>query len=83
MTQQLAVRIPDELARELDELVESGRIDNRADGVRRGIRALVEQERRGRIDAAIVDGYRRIPPTEVEDRWADASGRQMINEESW
>ena len=67
----------------MDELVESGRIDNRADGVRRALQALVAQERRAKIDAAIVDGYRRIPPTEAEDRWAAAAGREMLEEEPW
>lgn len=83
MTQQLAVRIPDELAHELDQLIESGRIANRAEGVRLGLQALVERERRARIDTAIIEGYRRVPPTEIEERWADAAGRDALQEETW
>lgn len=83
MTIQLAVRIPEELAQQLDGLVRDGVVANRADGVRRGLRALVQAEQRARVDAAIIAGYQRIPPTDAEKRWAEASGREMIAEEPW
>ncbi|MGH8931528.1 MAG: ribbon-helix-helix domain-containing protein [Egibacteraceae bacterium] len=83
MTSQLALRIPDELAQQLDGLVAEGRFATRTDAVREAIRELLDRERRRRIDEAIVAGYRRIPPTEEEERWAAAAGRDMIAEEPW
>lgn len=83
MTTQLALRIPDDLTRQLDELVSSGRYATRTDAVRSAIRDLLIREERRRIDEAIVAGYRRVPPTEDEQRWATSSGREMIAEEPW
>lgn len=83
MTTQLALRIPDELTQQLDELVTSGRYPTRTDVVRAAIRDLLAREERRRIDEAIVAGYRRVPPTDDEERWASAAGREMIAEEPW
>ncbi|HVL99540.1 MAG TPA: ribbon-helix-helix domain-containing protein [Egibacteraceae bacterium] len=83
MTQQIAVRIPDELAHEMDGLVAAGRFASRADAVRAGLEAVIERERQRRIDEAIVEGYRRHPPTKAEERWAANSGRELIADEPW
>jgi len=82
-TQQIAVRLPDELLAALDELVARGVYASRADGVRAGIEAVVERERRREADRAIVDGYRRHPPTAGERAAALASLRDAIAEEPW
>ena len=82
-TEQIAVRIPEELLIELDELVRRGVYDSRAAAVRAGIEAISEIERRRATDAALIDGYRRVPPTEAEDRAAIASLREAIAEEPW
>ena len=82
-TEQIAVRLPEELLIELDELVRRGVYDSRAAAVRAGIEAISEIERRRATDAALIDGYRRVPPTEAEDRAAIASLREAIAEEPW
>lgn len=82
MSQQIAVRIPDDLVRALDDLVAAGRYATRADAVRAGVQAVVAAERERRIDEQIAEGYRAHPPTPAEGRWADA-GRDLIAEEPW
>lgn len=82
-TEQIAVRIPEELLDELDALVAGGRYESRAAAVRAGIEAIAALDRRRRIDEAIAAGYRRIPPTEAEDDAALASLREAIAEERW
>jgi Arc/MetJ-type ribon-helix-helix transcriptional regulator len=82
-TQQIAVRLPDELLSELDTLVDRGVYHSRAAAVRAGLEAVLDRERRRSTDLAIVDGYRRIPPTKNEDASAVASLRDAILEEPW
>jgi Arc/MetJ-type ribon-helix-helix transcriptional regulator len=83
MTTQIAVRLPDELVARLDTLVAGGSYESRAAAVRAGIEALMALERRRTIDRALVSGYERFPPTQVEDVAALASLRDAIAEEPW
>jgi Arc/MetJ-type ribon-helix-helix transcriptional regulator len=62
MSPQIAVRIDQQLAARLDELVADGRFETKADAIRTAIEALVDVERRRKIGDAIVEGYRRVPP---------------------
>jgi len=82
-TVQIAVRFPAEQMALLDELVGRGRYPSRAAAVRAGIDAIIDAERERLIDEAIVEGYRRIPPTPEEDAWAERSMREAIEEEPW
>ena len=82
-TQQIAVRLPEELLRVLDDLVDRGVYESRAAAVRAGIEAVVELDRRRRTDLAVVEGYRRVPPTGTERQAAVASLRDAILEEPW
>ncbi|MGH9104107.1 MAG: ribbon-helix-helix domain-containing protein [Acidimicrobiales bacterium] len=82
-TEQIAVRLPERLLRELDVLVASGAYESRAAAVRAGIEALTALERRRQTDRAIVAGYRRVPPTGGEHDAALASLRDSISEEPW
>lgn len=82
-TEQIAVRIPANLLAEVDELVRDGVYPSRAAAVRAGVQAVTELARRRQVDEAIVDGYRRLPPTDAEDRAATASLRDAIAEEPW
>ena len=83
MTVRISVRIPDELHHELDQLVQAGVHHTRAEAIRAAITAYVTSERRRAVDEAIVEGYRRIPPTEHEEAWVTESTREMLTEEQW
>jgi Arc/MetJ-type ribon-helix-helix transcriptional regulator len=82
-SEQIAVRLPEELLNELDALVARGVYESRAAAVRAGVEAITALERRQQIDRAIVAGYRRIPPTAAEHGAAGASLRDAIADESW
>lgn len=83
MTTQLALRIPNELAKELDDLVSTGRFANRTDAVRSAIAELVEREGRRAVGDAIIAGYRQIPETAEELATAEQNLRRLIAEEPW
>ena len=83
MTQQLAIRIAEELAIGLDELVKRGRFATRTDAVRSAIGDLIDRERREAIGAAIALGYERHPESAEELQMADGNLRRLIAEEPW
>lgn len=80
---QIAARIDDELAAELDRLVAGGAVASRSEAVRSGLRMLVDTWRRRSVAVAIVDGYRRIPQARDEGGWSDEATIRMIHEEPW
>jgi len=80
---QLVTRVDDELVRQVDRLVESGAVASRSDAVRKGLRTVVDTERRRSVAASIVDGYRRLPQAEDEAGWTEDMARSMIAEEPW
>jgi Arc/MetJ-type ribon-helix-helix transcriptional regulator len=82
-TEQIAVRIPEDLLAVLDELVSRGVYASRAAAVRAGIEAVLELDRRHLTDLAVIEGYRRTPPTEADREAALASLRDAILEEPW
>jgi Arc/MetJ-type ribon-helix-helix transcriptional regulator len=83
MSEQIAVRLPDDLAESLDELVETGRFETKADAVRAALAELVEVERRRRVGELIVEGYRRLPQDDDEVRAATRAAIRSIREEPW
>jgi Arc/MetJ-type ribon-helix-helix transcriptional regulator len=80
---QLVTRIDDEMARQLDELLETGAVASRSEAVRQGLEILFETHRRRRIGESIVEGYRRVPEGVGPDQWSDKATAAMIAEESW
>lgn len=82
-TEQIAVRLPEELLAALDDVVARGVYESRAAAVRAGVEAILELDRRRLIDQAVIDGYRRVPPTEAEHQAAISSLRDAILEEPW
>jgi Arc/MetJ-type ribon-helix-helix transcriptional regulator len=82
-SEQIAVRLSGELLVELDDLVQRGVYDSRAAAVRAGIEAVAELDRRRTTDAAVIEGYQRVPPTRAEEESAIASLRDAILEEPW
>jgi Arc/MetJ-type ribon-helix-helix transcriptional regulator len=82
-TEQIAIRLPQELLRELDALVTAGVYESRAAAVRAGVEAITTLERRRSTDRAIIAGYLRIPPAAADDDAATGSLRDAISEEPW
>ena len=82
-TEQIAVRLPEPLLSDLDDLVKTGAYESRAAAVRAGIEAIMKLERQRQTDRAVVDGYTRQPPTETEAHAALASLREAILDEPW
>ena len=80
---QLVTRVDDELIAQLDEMVECGEAKSRSAAVRSALEEMLDQRRRRLIGEAIVEGYRRIPETEEELRWAEQNLREMVAEEPW
>jgi Arc/MetJ-type ribon-helix-helix transcriptional regulator len=83
MSEQIAVRIPDELAESLEELVSEGRFETKAEAVRSALQTLVDQERRRKVGELIADGYRRIPQDEDELEAARRAAIRSIEQEPW
>ena len=68
---------------EVDRLVREGIVTSRSDAVRLGLTRLVDQQRRERVGAAIVDAYRRHPQTDEELAGLDEATRSLVEEEEW
>jgi len=83
MSEQIAVRIPDRLAADLEAMVESGRFATKAEAVRYAIETVIDEERRRRIGEQIVEGYRRIPQTDEDVAAATEAAIRSIEEEPW
>jgi Arc/MetJ-type ribon-helix-helix transcriptional regulator len=80
---QLVTRVEDELASKVDELVAEGVVGSRSEAVRLGLARLVEEHRRARIGAQIVEAYTRQPQTEEELAGLDRETRSLVAEEPW
>ena len=52
-------------------------------GVLLGLEAVTANEHRRRVDESMIESYRRLPPTDMERRAAEASLRASILEEPW
>lgn len=78
----LAVRVPDTVIAALDGLVREGRYPNRTAAVRGALERLIAEERQRVIDAAIVEGYARVPP-EPPDDFVRALADRSVRQEPW
>jgi Arc/MetJ-type ribon-helix-helix transcriptional regulator len=83
MSIQIAIRIPDALAEQLESLVKSGRFDTKADAVRSALEALLNAERRADVGRRIVEGYQRVPQDDVDVAAAHQAATRSIEEEPW
>jgi predicted transcriptional regulator len=78
---QTLVQLTDELLALLDErAAKTGR--SRSEIIRSAIERDLAAGREAAIDAAIIEGYTRIPPPE-HDPWAEASAKRSIADEPW
>lgn len=80
---QIAVKLPDALVRELDDLVAQGVFPNRSLGVRRAIEAIVASQRREAVDRAFAQGYERRPESDAELAEARRLAEHAIHDEPW
>lgn len=74
-------RVEDDLADEVDRLVEEGVVASRSAAVRLGLEGLIDRHRRRQTGRSIVEGYLRQPQGEAEVGWADEATRRMIADE--
>jgi Arc/MetJ-type ribon-helix-helix transcriptional regulator len=80
---QIAVKLPDGLVRELDELVAQGLFASRSSAVRRAVEMIVSGQHRAALEEVYADGYRRIPESESELAEARRLAMLAINDEPW
>jgi Arc/MetJ-type ribon-helix-helix transcriptional regulator len=80
---QLVTRLSDDLAAAVDRLVQEGAVEERSDGVRRGLELLVDRHRRQQVAAASVRGYEVRPQIGEKMGWGGEAARRMIAEEPW
>jgi metal-responsive CopG/Arc/MetJ family transcriptional regulator len=83
MTTQLAIRLPDELLRDLDWLVARLHYSNRTEAMRDAIAKLVDQERRRDVGERVAEGYRNMPQSDTELDVADQAFFDSVDDESW
>ncbi len=83
MSEQIAIRIPNELAQSLEELVANGRFETKAEAIRTALQTLLETERRRRVGELIAAGYRRTPQEDDEVDTATSAAIRSIQEEPW
>ncbi len=80
---QLVTRLHDRLLADVDVLVADGLVASRSDAVRRGLERLVDDHRRRKVGAVIVEAYRQQPQTDEELAGLDEATRALIDEEPW
>jgi Arc/MetJ-type ribon-helix-helix transcriptional regulator len=80
---QVVTRLDDKLVADLDGLVADGFVASRSEAVRMGLENLIEERRKARIDAQIVEAYTRQPQTEAELAGLDLETRSLVAEEPW
>ena len=80
---QLVTRLDDRLVEQLDALIADGVVATRSEAVRLGLERLIDEHKRRRVGAQIVEGYRRQPQTDEELTGLDEATRALIEEEPW
>ena len=79
---QTLVQLSEELLELLDREAAQRKV-SRSALIREAIEQHLDAAHRAEIDRRIVEGYKRIPETAEEMAWAEVSGREMLEEESW
>jgi len=83
MTVQVAVKLPDTLAAQLDELVQSGDFESRSQALRVGLEAILGEREREQLRVRYRDAMARHPETQQEIAEATRLAREAIDEEPW
>lgn len=76
MSQQIAVRLPDEVLAGVDATVASGRYASRAAAVRAGLNRVLAEEREREIADAYRRGYEQAP----QEEWVGEAGLAFMAE---
>ena len=79
----VAIRLPDELVKAVDDLVAQGSFSTRTDAIRTALVALLRADAEASIDRTIVEAYTHTPQSDEEIAIATAATRALIEEEPW
>jgi metal-responsive CopG/Arc/MetJ family transcriptional regulator len=79
---QTLVQLNDALLAWLDERA-ARESRSRSALIREAIESYLRDDVTVELDRRIVEGYRRVPQTAVDDAWAEAAARDAIREEPW
>ncbi len=77
------VHLPKELLAEVDRLVATGAYSTRAEVLGAAVELLAPPSSSDEIGARIVAGYKKYPPSPLQEQAAIASLREAILEEPW
>ncbi len=83
MTVQIAVKLPEALASQLDELVRSGDFESRSQAVRAGLETILVEREREQLRTRYRDAFAQHPETPQELAEATRLAREAIEEEPW
>ncbi len=83
MTIQIAVKLPDALASELDSMVERGEFANRSQALREGLETILATRERERLHQRYREALAREPETSSELADAERLAIESIEEEPW
>jgi Arc/MetJ-type ribon-helix-helix transcriptional regulator len=83
MTIQVAVKLPDTLAGQLDELVQRGAFESRSQALRVGLEAILVEREREQLRIRYRDAMAQQPETPQEIAEATRLAREAIEEEPW
>lgn len=83
MTVQVAVKLPDELAAELDRLVQSGAFDSRSEALRAGLEEVIATREHELLRERYREAMARHPETAKEIADARRLAAEAIEEEPW
>jgi Arc/MetJ-type ribon-helix-helix transcriptional regulator len=83
MTVQVAVKLPDTLAGQLDKLVQNGDFESRSQALRVGLEIILVEREREQLRVRYRDAMARHPETPHEIAEATLLAREAIAEEPW
>lgn len=83
MTVQIAVKLPDDLLNELDNLVRAGAFASRSQAVRAGVEAVISGQHRRLLAEKFREGFAKLPDTPQEIADSTRLAVDAIHEEPW
>lgn len=83
MTVQIAVKLPDTLADQLDRLVKNGTFSSRSEALRTGLESILAARERDRLRERYRAGLERHPETQKEVADANRLAVESIEDEPW